>query len=96
MGQFWQYRRKLATIAPCALLLLTCMFRTPVTSAYTVRVYQLVKIKVILNCIEKSLLIMSAVTTYTVARSRERKRRLALWASEITNQDIMKGILPEI
>jgi hypothetical protein len=96
MGQFWQKRRKLATVGLYKLWLLTLMFKTPVTSVYTAHVYQLEKIKVLLNCIAKSPLLTSAVTTYAVARSRERKRRLARWASEVTNQDITKGILPEI
>jgi len=96
MGQFWQYRRKLATITLYELWLLTCMFETPVISAYTAHVYQLVKIKVFLNCIATSPLLTNVLTTYTVVRSRKRKRRLVLYASEDANQDILKGILPEI
>lgn len=93
MGQFWQYRRKLATIAVYALWILSCISHVPVISAYTANVYQLVKMLALLNCAAKSLLLLIGVTSYKVARSRQRRRRRrrALWASEDTNQDIMKS-----
>jgi hypothetical protein len=91
MGLFWQYRRKLWAISVYALYLLTCVSQVLVTSTYTAHVYQLVRMLALLNCTAKSQLLLIAVTTHAVARSRKRKPRRSLWASEVTYQDIKRS-----